>query len=82
MDMKPFIVKLVPKGDFEKISIEMQDWETRFPFLINQRIGIKYDVYEMPTLSTEIQELLVEQKYVHLALESDTDQHFLIPAPK
>jgi len=82
MDMKPFIVKLVPKGDFEKISIEMPDWLTRFSSLISQRVGIKYDVYEMPTLSAELQELLVEQKYVHLALESDTDQHFLVPVPK
>lgn len=80
--MKPFIVKLVPKGDFEKISIEMPDWLTRFPTLISQRIAIKYDGYEMPTLSAEIQKLLVDQKYVHLVLESDLDQHFLIPAPK
>jgi len=79
MDMKPFIVKLVPKCDFEKISIETSDWQTRFPSLINQRIPIKYDTYEMPTLSTEIQEMLVKQKYVHLVLESDTDQHFLFP---
>ena len=79
--MKPFIVKLVPKGDFEKISIETPDWLTRFPSLISQRIGIKYDVFEMPTLSGEIQELLVRQKYVHLVLESDTDQHFLVPVP-
>lgn len=60
----------------------MPDWLTRFPSLISQRVGIKYDVYEMPTLSAEIQKLLVEQKYVHLALESDTDQHFLVPVPK
>jgi len=81
MKMKPFIVKLVPKGDFEKISIEMPDWINRFLLLINQRIAIKYDVYEMPTLSAQIQELLIDQKYVHLALESDFDQHFLIPIP-
>jgi len=82
MDMIPFTVKLVPKGDFEKISIQMPDWETRFPSLISQRIAIKYRFNEMPNLSKEIQELLVEKQYVHLTLESDLDQHFLIPAPK
>lgn len=80
--MKPFIIKLVPKGDFEKISIKMPDWLIRFPSLISQRIGIKYDVYGMPTLSTEIQESLTAQKYIHLVLESNTNQHFLVPIPK
>ena len=77
--IKPHIAKIIPKGDFEKINIEILGWENRFPSLISQRIAIKYDTYEMPTLSAKIQELLVEQKYVHLVLESDTDQHFLIP---
>lgn len=75
---KPDIVKISPKGNFEKISIEMPDWENQFLSLISQRIAIQYETYEMPTLSAKIQELLVEQKYVHLVLESDTDQHYLI----
>lgn len=77
--MKPNIVKSVPKGDFQTISIEMPDWKNVFLSFISQKAKIKYLLAEMPTLSAEIQGELINQKYVHLALESDDWQHFLVP---
>lgn len=77
--MNTIIVKSVPEGVFEKISIEMADWKQKFQSLINQRKRIKYSVYDMPTIGTEIQNELGKQSYVKLVLESDHDQYFLIP---
>jgi hypothetical protein len=40
---------------------------------------IKYQVYNMPNLSQEIQDALNKQNYLHLILEPDHWQHFLVP---
>jgi hypothetical protein len=77
--MNIILVKSVPSGDFEEVSIHMTDWHQRFVRLIQERKPIKYDVYTMPTLSKDIQDELSKQSYCHLILESDKDQHFLAP---
>ena len=77
--MKPFRVALVSKGDFEEVSIEMNEWQHRLQSLVSQRRSIKYDPYTMPNLSKEIQDELARQEYVHRVLESDDDQQFLMP---
>lgn len=79
MSLKPNVVEFAPKGDFEKISIEMPEWKKKFRSLIDQRASIKYVLAEMPTLSAEIHDELIKQKYIHLVLASDDWQHFLVP---
>ena len=77
--MFTMLVKSIPPGDFEKVSIHMPDWSARFLRLIQDRKPIKYDVYTMPNLSKDILDELSKQSYCHLILESDNDQHFLTP---
>jgi len=73
------LIKSVPPGDFEQISIQMPDWQARFLKLVQERKPVKYDVYTMPTLSKDIQDELSRQSYCHLILQSDHDKHFLTP---
>ncbi len=76
--MNTFIVKSVPLGDFEKVSISTHD-ENSFLSLIGQRKAIQYETFELPNLSKEIQSELSKQGFVKLILESDTNQYFLVP---
>jgi hypothetical protein len=80
--MNTVIIKSVPQGDFEEISIYMPDWQSRFLKLVQEEKLIKYDVYTMPTLSKEVQEELSKRSYCHLILDSDKDKHFLVPRTK
>ena len=80
--MNTILTKSVPPGDFEEISIEMPDWQARFLTLIQKEARIKYDVYAMPTLSKEIKDELSRRSYCDVILESDKDQHFLVPKSK
>jgi hypothetical protein len=57
----------------------MPNWQTYFTTLVQHEKPIKYDVYTMPVISAEIQEELSKRDYVHLILDSNKDQHFLIP---
>ena len=77
--MNTTIIKSVPTGDFEDISIHMSDWQARFLKLVQDGKPIKYDVYTMPNLSKEVQEELSKRDYRDLILDSDKDQHFLSP---
>ena len=77
--MNTALVKSVPEGEFEEVSIEHPNWREAFEALITQRKPIRYQVYTMPNLSREIQDALNKQSYVHLILESDQWQHFLVP---
>jgi hypothetical protein len=76
--MNTSIVKAVPSGDFEEISIHMPAWEETFLSLVRQRKRIKYGVYTMPNLSKAIQDELSKGSYCDFILEN-TDWHFLIP---
>jgi hypothetical protein len=75
------IIKAVPPGDFEEISIHLPDWKTQFLTFVQQRKRIKYDAYTMPNISKEIQEELSKRSYCDLILERDHCQHFLVPKP-
>lgn len=82
--MNTMLVKSVPVGDFEEVSIvapndKPYDFRALFLKLIQERKRIKYDVHTMPNLSKEIQDELSKQSYIHLILETDHDKHFLIP---
>jgi hypothetical protein len=74
-----FLVKSFPDGEFEDISIEMTDWQEKFKSQIKDRKRIKFDLFQMPTISKEIQEELGKQSYGQLILESNHDQRLLIP---
>ena len=80
--MNTILIKSVPPGDFEEVSIHMADWQARFLTLIQKEARIKYDVYAMPTLSKDIQDELSRQRYCHFILESDHGKHFLAPISK
>ena len=77
--MNTALVKSVPEGEFEEVSIEHPGWREAFEAHITQRKPIKYQVYNMPNLSQEIKDALNKQNYLHLILESDHWQHFLVP---
>jgi hypothetical protein len=72
------MIKDVPPGDFEEISIQMPQWEKTFQTLVKQGKLIKYQVYSMPNLSESIQDELSKGKYCNFVLE-DSDWHFLVP---
>jgi len=80
--MNTILIKSVPPGDFEEVTIQMADWQAHFLKLVQERKPIKYDVYTMPTLSKDIEDELSRQSYCHLILESDHDKHFLRPISK
>ena len=77
--MNTIITKIIPALNFEKVSIHMTDWRIYFITLVQDEKPIKYDVYTMPVISAKIQEEFSKRDYVHLILDSDKDQHFLIP---
>ena len=77
--MNTMLTKTIPALDFEEASILKPNWQAYFITLVQDEKPIKYDVYTMPVISAEIQEKLCERNYVHLILDSDKDQHFLIP---
>ena len=80
--MNTIIIKSVPPGDFEDISIDMPDWQARFLKLVQDEKPIKYIVYTMPNLSKEIQDELSKRGYRDLILDSYKDQHYLAPRTK
>lgn len=82
MAMNHIIIKTVPPGDFEDISIEMPDWQARFLKLVQDEKHLKYDVYTMPNPSKEIQDELSKRGYRDFILDGDKDQHFLAPKTK
>ena len=77
--MNTILTKTVPALNFEEVSIHMTDWQIFFIKLVQDNRPIKYDVYSMPVIPTEIQDELGKRGYVHLILDSDKDQHFLFP---
>ena len=77
--MNTILTKTVPAFNFEEVSIHMTDWQVFFIKLVQDDRPIKYDVYSMPVIPTEIQDELDKRGYVHLILDSDKDQHFLVP---
>jgi hypothetical protein len=77
--MNTILIKTIPALDFEEVSIHMPNWQTCFTTLVQDEKPIKYDDYTMPVISAEIQEELSKRDYVHLIIDSDKDQHFLIP---
>ena len=76
------LVKEAPLGEFEEISIEMLDWEAEFLDMVANQKLIKYNVYNMPTLSQDIKAALYMNEYRDLILQDDHDQHFLLPKGK
>jgi hypothetical protein len=71
------IIKAVPSGDFEEISIHMHEWETRFMTLVREGKRIKYSKHSMPNIPKDIQNELGRMGYCDLIVEQDHWQHFL-----
>lgn len=78
--MNTTLIKSVPSGDFEEVSIHMTDWHAYFLRLVQERKRIKYGLYTMPNIPHDIQDELSRQSYRDLILEDDHWQHFLVPA--
>ena len=77
--MNTSLVKSVPNGVFAEVSVLMSGWENVFEKLIRQKQPIRYDMYPLPGLPTQIRDHLVENGYQDLVLENDRWQHFLVP---
>ena len=77
--MKTSTIKTPPEGIFEVVNIEVEGWENQFKECIRKRQKIQFDVSTMPNLPKDIQAALNQQRYVDYVLESDKDQHYLIP---
>jgi hypothetical protein len=77
--MNTVIVRTVPAGVFEEISIEMPDWKTTFLNLVREGKRIHYDVHTMPTIAKDIRAELNQGHYCDFILERDQDHHFLVP---
>jgi hypothetical protein len=77
--MNSSLVKLVPQGDFVEISALVKSWEFKLQALASQKKPIKFDVYPMSKVPSEIISILNQQGYQDLILENDRWQHFLVP---
>jgi hypothetical protein len=76
--MNSSLVKLVPEGDFVEISALMKSWHIEFTALVNRKQPIKFDMYPMSNIPSDIKIILNRQGYQDLILENDQWQHFLI----
>jgi hypothetical protein len=76
--MNTVIVRTVPPGDFEEISVEMPDWKATFLNLVQQGKRIHYDVHSMPTIHQRYSGRTQQGNYFDFILEGDHDHHFLI----
>lgn len=77
--MNTSLVKVAPNGDFAEISALMAGWQNKFEDLVSQKRAIKYDMYPMPNIPSELCHRLAQQGYRDLILEQDQWQHFLVP---
>lgn len=77
--MNTSLVKSAPNGVFAEISVLMDNWQSRFDELVNERRAIRYDMYPLHGIPGEIRNNLDKQGYQDLILENDRWQHFLIP---
>ena len=77
--MNSSLVKSVPRGDFAEISALVKDWEIKLQTLASQKRPIKFDVYPMLKVPSDVDRLLNLQGYQDLVLENDRWQHFLVP---
>jgi hypothetical protein len=78
-DMNSSLVKSVPQGDFAEISALVKSWEMKLRTLASEKKPIKFDVYPMSKVPSEIDILLNQQGYRDMILENDRWQHFLVP---
>ncbi|HEY3761956.1 MAG TPA: DUF4145 domain-containing protein [Verrucomicrobiae bacterium] len=76
--IRRIVINSEPDGHFTLISIEMPDWNEKFIALIKKNALIAYEVYQMPTLNSEIRSLLFQHGYRMLVLKEDPDKRFLI----
>jgi hypothetical protein len=77
--MDSSLVKSVPQGDFAEISALVKGWEIKFQSLASQKRPIKFDVYPLSKIPSDIDKLLNQQGYQDLILDKDRWQHFLVP---
>jgi len=79
MNVNQIILKEIPQGEFETVSIEQEACEDRFLQLVNERKPIRYSVFEMPVIPPNVEGEIEKGGYVLGRLESDQDECFLIP---
>ena len=77
--MNTALIKTVPPGDFEEVSIHTPDWCAHFLRLVQEGKRIRYGLYTMPNIPKDIQDELSRRSYRDLILEDDQWQHFLVP---
>lgn len=77
--MNTALIKTVPSGDFEEVSIHMPDWQAHFMRLVQEKKRIKFGLYTMPIIPKDIRDELSRQTYRDLILEHDHWHHFLVP---
>jgi hypothetical protein len=77
--MNSSLVKSVPQGDFVEISALVKSWEMKLRTLASEKKRIKFDVYPMSKVPSEIDILLKQQGYRDMILDNDRWQHFLVP---
>jgi len=80
--MNTSLVKAVPPGDFAEISALKPGWQNEIELLVSQKRWIKYDMYPLPGIPSEVQSQLAGQGYHDLVLANDQWQHFLVPHPE
>jgi hypothetical protein len=80
------ITKAPPEGDLEEVSTETDGWQARLLKLVQEGKRIKFSNYNLPnpaeTIPDYIHKELRRKKYLHLILEKDDWQQFLVPREK
>ena len=77
--MNVALIDAPPPLDFLSMSIYHEDWRDVFLGSAQDGKPIKYDVYEMPVIPSDIASELDKNGYIDLILNSDHDMHFLVP---
>lgn len=79
--MNTSLVKSIPQGNFEEVSVLMHDWQNKFEALLSEHRPIKIDVYPSPNALSSVSQRLDQHGYHDLVIENDRWQHFLLPDP-
>jgi hypothetical protein len=80
--MNTSLVHSIPQGDFAEVSVLKTDWLNKIELLVNQKKLIKYDMYPLSGIPSEVRNQLDQNGYSDFVLEYDRWQHFLVPNAK
>jgi hypothetical protein len=77
--MNVSLVKTVPQGEFEEVSVLKDGWRDKFQSLVSRNRPLKFDMYPKKGIPEEVKAILEQRGYNALVPLNDRWQHFLLP---